>query len=191
MRKEGVGGRKEGAEGGRKEGAVRRKEGAGKRKEGAGKRKEGAGKRKECAGGRKEGAGGRKEGAGGRKEVAGRWGGREVGMGVGSKDGRRAGREKQGVAKSGKRPTLLSSGYANFLSMKLLGLLLLPQDGMLVNCKKKEIIIMVTLMYSVMLECNLFLTFFHVLLFFFLDTEGSTHGQSHLPAGFGIHPMII
>lgn len=75
--------------------------------------------------------------------------------------------EGQGVAKSGKRPTPLSSGYASFLSMKLLGLLLLPQDGMLVNCKKKEIIIMVILMYSVMLECNLFLTFFHVLLFFF------------------------
>lgn len=70
------------------------------------------------------------------------------------------------MAKSGKRPTLLSSGYASFLSMKLLGLLLLPQDGMLVHCKKKEIIIMVILMYSVMLECNLVLTFFHVLLFF-------------------------
>ena len=44
--------------------------------------------------------------------------------------------------------------------MKLLRLLLLPQDGMLVNCKKKEIIIMVILMYSVMLECDLILTFF-------------------------------
>ena len=77
----------------REEGRCRgRKEGAVGRKKGAGKRKEGAGKRKECAGGRKEGAGGRKEGAEGRKEVAGRWGGREVGMGVGSKDGRRAGR---------------------------------------------------------------------------------------------------
>ena len=75
--------------------------------------------------------------------------------------------EGQGVARSGKRPTPLSSGYASFLSMKLLiGLLLLPQDGMLVNCKKKEIIIMVILMYSV-IECNLFLTFFHVLFFFF------------------------
>ena len=70
----------------REEGRCRREEGRCRgRKEGAGKRKEGAGKRKECAGGRKEGAGGR-------KEVAGRWGGREVGMGVGSKDGRRAGR---------------------------------------------------------------------------------------------------
>lgn len=74
--------------------------------------------------------------------------------------------EGEGLAKSGKRPTLLSSSYDNFLSMKQLGLLLLPQDGMLVHCKKKEIIIMVILMYSVMLECNLVLTFFHVLLFF-------------------------
>ena len=75
------------------EGRCRREEGRCRgRKEGAVGRKEGAGKRKECAEGRKEGAGGRKEGAGGRKEVAGRWGGREVGMGVGSKDGRRPGR---------------------------------------------------------------------------------------------------
>ena len=150
------------------EGRCRSEEGRCRREEGRCRREEGRCRgRKEGAVGRKEGAGKRKECAGGRKEDAGRWGGREVGMGVGSKDGRRAGREKKGVAKSGKRPTLLSSGYANFLSMKLLGLLLLPQDGMLVNCKKKEIIIMVILMYSVMLECNLFLTFFHVLLFFF------------------------
>ena len=167
-------GKREGTEVGRKkefknlEGRCRSEEGMCRREEGRCRREEGRCRgRKEGAVGRKEGAGKRKECAGGRKEGAGRWGGREVGMGVGSKDGRRAGREKQGVAKSGKRHTLLSSGYANFLSMKLLGLLLLPQDGMLVNCKKKEIIIMVILMYSVMLECNLFLTFFHVLLFFF------------------------
>ena len=92
-------GKREGTEVGRKKelkklegrcrsekGRCRREEGRCRgRKEGAVGRKKGAGKRKECAGGRKEGAGGR-------KEVAGRWGGREVGMGVGSKDGRRAGR---------------------------------------------------------------------------------------------------
>ena len=57
---------------------------------------------------------------------------------------------------------------------------------------------MVILMYFVMLECNFgynlfffFFFFFFMYLNFFLDTEGNTHGQSHLSAGFGIHPIII
>ena len=95
-----------------------REEGAGGRKEGAGRRKEGAGRRKEDAGGRKESAEGRKEG---------KWVWRKGARMEGEQE------EGEGVAKSGKRQTLLSSSYANFLSMKQLGLLLLPQDGMLVH----------------------------------------------------------
>ena len=89
------------------------------REEGAGGRKEGAGRRKEDAGGRKESAEGRKEGKWVWRKGAGMEGEQEEG---------------QGVAKSGKRSTLLSSSYANFLAcMKQLGFLLLPQDGMLVH----------------------------------------------------------
>ena len=72
------------------------------REEGAGGKKEGAGRRKESAGGRKESAEGRKEG---------KWVWRKGARMEGEQE------EGEGVAKSGKRPTLLSSSYANFLSM--------------------------------------------------------------------------
>ena len=66
-------------------------------------------------GGRKVQEGGRKVQEGGRKGSG--YGGRE-----------------QGWKESRKREKVwLSSSYANFLSMKQLGLLLLPQDGMLVH----------------------------------------------------------
>ena len=72
--------------------------------------------REEGAGGKKEGAARRKEGAGGRKESA---EGRKEGKWVWRKGARMEGEQEEGegVAKSGKRPTLLSSSYANFLSM--------------------------------------------------------------------------
>lgn len=50
---------------------------------------------------------------------------------------------------------------------------------------------MVILMYFVMLECNFGFNLFFMYHNFLLDTEGNTHGQSYLSAGFGINPIII
>ena len=90
----------------REEGRCRREEGRCRREEGRCKREEGRCRREE---GRKVQEGGRKESAEGRKE--GKWVQRKGARMEGEQE------EGQGVAKSGKRQTLLSSSYANFLSM--------------------------------------------------------------------------
>ena len=74
------------------------------------------GGRKVQEGGRKVQEGGRKVQEGGRKESE---EGRKEGKWLQRKGARMEGEQEegQGVAKSGKRPTLLSSSYANFLSM--------------------------------------------------------------------------
>ena len=74
------------------------------------------GGRKVQEGGRKVQEGGRKVQEGGRKESE---EGRKEGKWLQRKGARMEGEQEegQGVAKSGKRSTLLSSSYANFLSM--------------------------------------------------------------------------
>ena len=99
-------------------------------------RKEGAEERKGGAGGRKEGAGGRKEGRyrreGGRKvQKVGRKGNGYRGREQGWKESRK--RDKVWLSQAKGRHCCPAVMPIFLACMKQLGLLLLPQDGMLVH----------------------------------------------------------